>query len=212
MTTPQDIADRWPAVEAAFASEGVTIRLPQALALLPKLGAVLANQPIPVDPSTPSHATPLLSDVDIVNAPDVRGWKETSRITRVAFDGKLTTIEHTQQDTWPEFRPAGWQGDLQATVWLFLSRGDRWVGSAFIQLWKGAHQIGDLPNDFHKNWYYGTRWTPMEQHGPIRQGEPIGFLVSSGNCRDSVGPFSVMERSNLVIVPAADVAEYRWDA
>lgn len=211
MTTPQDIADRWPLIAAAFASEGVTISLAQALALVPKIGAALTGDALPSIPTVPLPTRVAIGDVQIVNAPDVRGWHETAKISRVTFDGRTTWIEHTKQHEWPNVRPPGWDGDLQSTVWLFLQIAGRWVGSAFIQLWRGRFDCGDVPSDFHINWYYGRRWTPLETHGPIRQGESIGLLVTSGNCRDSVGPFGPQERSNLVIVPASDVADYTWE-
>jgi hypothetical protein len=52
----------------------------------------------------------------------------------------------------------------------------------------------------------------MDTHGPIKPGELIGFMVTSGNARDSVGPYGPMERSNVVVVPAADVATYTFNA
>jgi len=51
----------------------------------------------------------------------------------------------------------------------------------------------------------------MHEHGPIKPGELIGFMVTSGNARDSVGPFGPKERSNVVVVKAADNATYTFD-
>ena len=160
-----------------------------------------------------------LASAQIVNAPDVREWRETTTITRVSFDGATTRIAFDKQDgpyRWPDVRPAGWDGDLQYTMWLFLQIRDKWVGSGFIQMWHGRDGSGssadpDVPSTYHDHWYYGTRWAPMHEHGPIRPGEMIGFMVTSGNARDSVGPFGPKERSNVVVVKAADHATYMFD-
>jgi hypothetical protein len=207
VTGPQQISDRWPQIQAAFASEGVTISLTQAINVLPKLqAAFLAPAPSqPVDPATD------LSNVRIVNAPDIRAWAETARITKVSFDGTATRIEFTKQEgpnRWPDQTPPGWQGPLQYTIWLFLKVNGEWVGSAFVQMWHGRDGSGsssdpDVPSLYHEHWYYGSRWSPMQLHGPIRAGELIGLLVTAGNARDSVGPM-LQERSNLVTVPATD--------
>jgi hypothetical protein len=207
MTTPQQLHDRWPQIQAAFAHEGVTISLAQALNVLPRVEAVLAEP----DPGQPTRPTIDLSGSRIVNAPDVRTWNETAAITKVSFDGAVTRIEFTKQDganRWPDVTPPGWQGPLQYTIWLFLKIDGQWVGSAFIQMWHGRDGSGspadpDVPSVFHDHWYYGTRWSPMQDHGPIRTGELIGLMVTAGNARDSVGPV-LQERSNLVAIPATD--------
>lgn len=207
MTDPQKISDRWPQVQAAFSSEGVTISLTQAMNVLPKVEAALAG-PVVARPAQPALD---LSTARIVNAPDVRGWAETATLTKLSFDGSTTRVEFTKQDgpsRWPDLTPPGWQGPLQYTLWLFLRVNGEWVGSGFIQMWygrdgSGSHADPDVPSLYHQHWYYGTRWSPMQEHGPIRAGESIGFLVSAGNARDSVGPV-LQERSNVVVVPATD--------
>ena len=80
MTGPQQIADRWPQIQAAFASEGVMISLTQALNVLPKLVSAMAG---PVPPQ--SIPTIDLAAARIVNAPDVRVWPETARISKVSL-------------------------------------------------------------------------------------------------------------------------------
>jgi hypothetical protein len=160
-----------------------------------------------------------LASAQIVNAPDIRLWRETAKITRVSFDGSTTRIAFDKQDganRWPDVRPPGWDGDLQYTIWLFLQVRGKWVGSAFVQMWHGRDGSGsaadpDVPSKFHEHWYYGTRWAPMDEHGPIQTGELIGFMVSSGNARDSLGPFGPKERSNIVVVKASDKATYTYD-
>ena len=49
----------------------------------------------------------------------------------------------------------------------------------------------------------------MPDHGPTRSGELIGFMVTAGNARDSVGPM-VQERSNVVVFPATDNASFTF--
>jgi hypothetical protein len=207
VTGPQQIADRWPQIQGAFASEGVDITLTQALNVLPKLVAALSG-PVPAQPTQPSFD---LAHARIVNAPDARAWAETAKITKVSFDGSATRVEFTKQEganRWPDQTPKGWDGPLQYTIWLFLKIDGQWVGSAFIQMWHGRDGSGsradpDVPSVYHDHWYYSSRWNPMPDHGPIRPGELIGFMVTAGNARDSVGPV-LQERSNVVVFPATD--------
>lgn len=162
-----------------------------------------------------------LSRAQIVNAPDVRTWAPTARITRVSFSGGVTRVAFTKQDgdgRWPDVTPPGWSGPLQYTLWLFVKTGDgSWAGSGFIQFWHGRDGSGsaadpDLPSVYDKHWYYAERWSPIFGHGQIQPGEQIGFMVTSGNERDSGGPFSVQERSNVVVFAATDNGAYNFDA
>lgn len=211
MTGPQEIVDHWPAIAAAFASEDVSITLPQALAVLPKIQAAFVVE-------RPGVPTLDLASARIVNAPDVRSWPETSRITEVSFDGSVTRVLHTKQfgdGAWPEVVPENWKGGLQYTIWLFRQIEGQWTGSAFIQMWQdrdgsGSPRDPDIPRVYHEHWFYGTRWNPIQTAGQIADGELLGFMVSSGNGRDSRGPYGPSERSNVVVVPAADVARYRF--
>jgi hypothetical protein len=213
VTDPQKISERWPQIQAAFSSEGVTISLTQAINVLPKVLAAVDGQvqPRPAQPALD------LSTVRIVNAPDARGWAETARITKLSFDGATTRVEFTKQDgpnRWPDSTPPGWEGPLQYTLWLFLRVNGEWIGSGFIQMWYGREGSGtnadpDVPSRYHEHWYYGSRWSPMQEHGPIRPDEPIGFMVTAGNARDSVGPM-LQERSNVVVVPATDNGSFTF--
>jgi len=161
-----------------------------------------------------------LQAAQIVNAPDVKAWPITTAITQVIFDGSTTRVVFDKQDgpnRWPDVTPPKWEGPLQYTLWLFRKLGDRWVGSAFIQFWHGREASGsatdpDVPSVYHLHWYYDRRWAPLNGSGPIAPGESIGFMVTSGNARDSVGPMSVQERSNIVVFPASDRATYRFPA
>src|SRR5438874_7529373 len=159
-----------------------------------------------------------LSRAKIVNAPEVRTWASTARITAVTFENGKTRVEFTKKDgstRWPDVRPAGWAGDLQYTLWLFVKNGDEWAGSAFIQFWHGRDGSGsaadpDVPSVYEKHWYYSDRWAPIYGHGPLHQGEQIGFMVTSGNERDSGGPFGPQERSNVVVFAATDSGTYNF--
>jgi hypothetical protein len=153
-----------------------------------------------------------LSAAQIVNAPDVRQWPITAALTQISFDGSMTSVAFTKKNgpgRWPDITPKGWDGPLQYTLWLFVKNGDTWVGSGFIQFWNGREGSGspndpDVPSVYHKNWYYAERWRPINGHGPIQPGEKIGLMVTSGNARDSAGPFGPSERSSVVVIAATD--------
>lgn len=159
-----------------------------------------------------------IQQAQIVNAPDVRNWPITTALTSVSFDGAVTRVAFTKQDgpnRWPDVTPPGWSGPLEYTLWLFVKNGDQWVGSGFIQFWNGRDGSGnpsdpDVPSRYATNWYYSQRWSPIFGHGPIQAGEQIGFMVTSGNQRDSVGPNSVAERSNVVVFAATDNGHYTF--
>jgi len=152
-----------------------------------------------------------LSAAKIVGAPDARAWPITTALTQVSFDGSMTRVNFDKKDgpaRWPDVTPAGWDGPLQYTIWLFLQIGGEWVGSGFVQMWHGRDGSGspadpDVPSLFHKNWFYDQRWRPMDAHGPIQPGEQIGFMVTAGNARNNQGP-NGMQRSNVVLFAATD--------
>jgi hypothetical protein len=84
-------------------------------------------------------------------------------------------------------------------------------------MWNGRDGSGsaadpDVPSLYAKNWYYSARWTPIFGHGVIQPGETIGFMVTSGNARDNVGPMSVQERSNIVTFKATDNGTFNFSA
>ena len=172
--------------------------------------------------AAPIHAQDMidLSRAQILNAPDVRTWAPTARLTGISFTNGVTRVAFTKQngpDSWPDTMSPGWAGPLQYTLWLFVRNGDQWVGSGFIQFWRGRDGSGtpadpDVPSVYDKHWYYAPRWSPIFGHGPILPGEQIGFMVSAGNARDSVGPFPVPERSNVVVFAATDTGAYSFDA
>lgn len=144
-----------------------------------------------------------LGGVVIHNSPDVRGWPQTATITRLQFRPTGVHVEHTKNQgdgAWPNFRPAGWDGDLQYTLWIFLWIAGAWHGSGCIQFWQSCDQNGGPPEEFAKNWYYAAdRWAPMTGHQPAL-GELVGFMVTAGDARND-GAQSVQERSDVVCLP-----------
>ena len=64
-----------------------------------------------------------LSTVQIHNSHDVKSWPATATITKLEFRPTGVHVEHTRNHgpaSWPNFRPPGWDGDLQYTLWIFL--------------------------------------------------------------------------------------------
>jgi len=154
-----------------------------------------------------------LSAVQVVNAPDVSGWASTAAITQVVITPNNTVFTFTKNvgpNAWPNITPAGWDGPLQYTVWLIRKVNGNWVGSAFIQMWQDRNGVGDAPSDYVNNWYYSNRWAPIYGSGQLVPGETIGFMLTSGNERDSVGPYSVQERSNIVTLPTTDSGVFNF--
>jgi hypothetical protein len=144
-----------------------------------------------------------LSTVQIHNSHDVTSWPATATITRLEFRPTGVHVEHTRNQgpgSWPNFRPPGWDGDLQYTLWIFVQIAGQWHGSGCIQFWQSCDQNGGPPEEFARNWYYAAdRWAPMTGHQPA-PGELVGFMVTAGDARNS-GAQSVQERSNLVAIP-----------
>lgn len=175
-----------------------------------------ASAPLPPPPSDLDMFD--LSSAVIIQAPDVRNWRRTARINEIEFNGVNSRIAFTKQDglgRWPDITPPEWSDPMQYTWWLFRWLAEVWIGSAFIQMWHDRPGSGDavrpdVPSLYDRNWYYGPRWTPLYGSGPIRSGEKIGMMVTSGNQRDSVGPDSVMERSNTVTIRATDNGRFTW--
>lgn len=144
-----------------------------------------------------------LSTVQILNSPDTRGWPATATITKLEFRATGVHVEHTKRlgpGAWPSFRPAGWDGDLQYTLWIFLNINGQWRGCGGIQFWQDCDQNGGPPEEFAKNWYYDVnRWGPMTGYQP-KPGELVGFMVSAGDAR-GLGLHPIDERSTVVLMP-----------
>jgi len=179
---------------------------------------LLAGVVLWAGPLRAQDAFPLVS-AQIVHAPDVTAWPQTATITRLTFGNGQTSVDFTKKNgpgRWPDIRPAGWDGDIQYTLWLCLQT-PQWTCSAFIEFWNSRPASGspadpDVPSRYHANWYYAERWSPLFGHGPIKPGESIAFLVTSGDARDSKGPYGPSERSNVVVVQATDNGDFAFAA
>ena len=101
--------------------------------------------------------------------------------------------------------PPGWSGGLQYTLWIVLNINGQWHASGCIEFWRGLYESGGPVTGYARDWYYDpVRWGAMAGHQPA-PGEQVGFFVTSGDARNN-GPSSVMERSNVVVVPFPSAA------
>ena len=95
----------------------------------------------------------IISDAIIHNSRDVCGWPATATITRLEFRPQGVHVVHTKQHgqgSWPDFRPPGWEGDLQYTLWIFLYIHGAWHGSGCINFWRDCDQNGGPPEQLRK--------------------------------------------------------------
>lgn len=145
-----------------------------------------------------------LSQVTILNSPDVRSWPATAQITALDFDNTGIRVDFTKRDgagSWPDIVPPGWDGPLQYTLWLFEKLNGGWFASGIIQYWRGLERAGGnvaKERQIARNWCYDQRWGPMNGYQPATS-EEVGFMVTSGNERGTDG-HAVAERSNIVTV------------
>lgn len=143
-----------------------------------------------------------LSAVTFHNSVNVSGWPATADVTRLEFRPTGVHIEHSKREgpgCWPNFRPAGWDGDLQYTLWLFERINGQWHGAGGIQFWQDCDQNGGPPEQFAQNWFYdANRWGPMTGYQPA-PGEMVGFMIAAGDQR-GIGKESVEERSPVYVM------------
>ena len=152
-----------------------------------------------------------IGTAQIVRGPDVRSWPITKTITSVTFTPNDTVVAYGPTP-WPN-QPWGAPGDsLQFTCWLFRKVNGTWVGSGFIERWQYGQGMGDAPSDYHRNWFYGDRWAPMHEPGPLQPTEQIGFMLTAGAAREDgiEGARSIQERTNIVLVPATDTGVFTF--
>lgn len=153
-----------------------------------------------------------LSTVQIHNSHDVRGWPITATLSQLQFRPTGVHVEHSKRNgdgCWPNFRPAGWDGDLQYTLWIFLNLNGQWHGCGGIQFWQSCDQNGGAPEKFAQDWYYDVnRWGPMTGHQPV-PGERVGFMVSAGDSRGE-GMHPVSERSQVIAIGFPNSGDV-WD-
>lgn len=156
--------------------------------------------PIPEPTPMPQPSSPFSwSSLQIIGeAPDVRAWAETTRITRVSLSTEGAALTFDAQSRWPDITSPGWDGPLQYTLWFAQQIDGRWYATGVIEFWRGLVAYGGdvtAPNQFGANWVYFA--------SPLRQpaiGETIGFFVTAGDQRRK-DVHAVAERSNLVTFP-----------
>jgi len=142
-----------------------------------------------------------ISQLQIENSPDVRGWAPTATISKIEFwRGAGLHIEFDKRATWPDVVPPGWDGPVQHTVWLLLKIDGRWYGSGVIECWRDRQSTDDddviANNQIARNWLYDGRWGPMQGHQP-QPGELVGVMVTAGDARGK-DVHGVAERSRIV--------------
>lgn len=160
--------------------------------------------PAPAPPSQDGHFDGELNTGNLTpaNAPDFRGWVQSTAITEVRLDLDNVRVTFDKQDgpnRWPDITPPGWSGTLQYSLGLCLRPSGSWVCSAPIELWHGKdgsggqiQQNGQIP----KNWFYDGRWGALNGYQP-KAGEQIGVFVLAGDARNAFNPNQ--ERSNIVL-------------
>jgi len=149
----------------------------------------------------PAVAQVDITQLQIENSPDVRGWAPTATISKIEFwRGAGLHIEFDKRATWPDVVPPGWDGPVQHTVWLLLKIDGRWYGSGVIECWRDRQSTDDddviANNQIARNWLYDGRWGPMQGHQP-QPGELVGVMVTAGDARGK-DVHGVAERSRIV--------------
>jgi hypothetical protein len=172
------------------------------------LGTLLVLVACLLSLAAPAFAQDMIdpSTIQIVNAPDFRGWKVAGRFSEItAQPGSVTFVvdgqscDRTPQSCWPIVNAS--IGPIQFTIWLFVQINGQWVGSAFIEGVNNYNTtVGDNFGDYARDWYYCCRWNPMTGH-VIQDGETIGFMFGGGDQRDGQGPNTGI-RSNIVTIQA----------
>lgn len=151
-----------------------------------------------------------LGQTTIHNSPsDVAQWPATAKVLSLAIQLQGFQIDFTKRDgagSWPDYVPPGFGGPIEYTLWSVEKVNGPWHASGPIQIWRDPSHtlwIGGQPSMLAQNWYYDPgRWGPLSGYQPA-VGEPVGFFVTAGNARNvpAPGATSVLERSNVVIVP-----------
>jgi hypothetical protein len=162
----------------------------------------------PPPPSSPDAIDP--SQITFVNnPPDLGSWATTARITYIQFRSDAMIVDFDKRSVWPNLPfnpgdppdPSG--GGIQYTLGLCFNISGHWYCSAAIQFWQGRDlEAAGTPTSIPTNWFYDSRWGPMNGYMPA-QGETIGFFVVAGNVRNLLDSSlaAVKERSGIVLVP-----------
>jgi hypothetical protein len=170
------------------------------------------NTPTPGSPTPPPPGTPTgplpppvssldISQVNILNSPDVSSWAQTATINSVNLSPVSVNFDKKDgSGAWPDYCCyPGFTGPLQYTVWLIENINGTWYGSGGIEFWHDRSDTGDSIYQARQDWYYATdRWGPMATH-ILQSGEQIGIMVTAGDARNSNGSI-LHERSNIYLI------------
>lgn len=174
--------------------------------------------------ATAAFAQPL----HVVSSPNVLGFRETARITKITFEPNDFKIEFDKSSTWPEAHVPGWgdpnftdaqkascavpgidNGCIQFTLWPVIMINGEWFTTGALEFWIGKSNVGGPYSEAGKNWY--DKMPPMAFVQP-RAGDRVGFMVVAGDQRLK-DVRSVEERSSVawVTVPANDTGVFTFD-
>jgi hypothetical protein len=140
-------------------------------------------------------------------SPSVASRVQTAQITQINFTEHGIVIDFTKRDglvRWPDVVPPGWDGPIQYTVWIGMQLQGQWHMCSVLEFWYGRGQNADSDaggnatreSQIQRNWTYFCG--PMARQP--QSGEPVAFMVSSGDQR-RMDVTAVRERSNVVVIP-----------
>jgi hypothetical protein len=148
---------------------------------------------------------------------DVADWPQTVFISRMEMDpsGGLTLLFRNPLPVQWNCRPAGWDGDIQYTVWAVVRTSTTLHAAGFIQMWQtrpmGHSELPPILTGY-SNWWGDVRhlWGDMSDYVP-QTGDTVGFFVSACNAR--LASEGLHERSNVVsvVLPVGDRGSFTFD-
>jgi len=168
---------------------------------------VSASTPVAINVGNPQPPAPGsgdqidLSQAQIVNSPDVRGWPIQTSLSIPQVEPSIVPV--FDDPGWPDVIPPGFQGPIEFTLWCFARPdGQTWIGAGYIEFWRGRpdaghNDAGDVQHQLMENWFYITPGLAgyLPSHG-----EQVAFMVTAGDARLNKGPYPVEGRSNAVLV------------
>jgi len=140
--------------------------------------------------------------------PDLMSWDVTAHVTSVDFSPDAFPLDFDRRDgpnRWPDLDFGdGGGGTLQYTEGMCLNIGGQWYCSACLQMWYGRELTASTPPSYvGQNWFYDSRWGPMQGHQPV-DGEIVGLFVGTGNLRGKAFTGAqcpqICERSDVAFV------------
>jgi hypothetical protein len=203
---------QWPA--APTPPFNVAVTAPYCEAVYQAVNAATTSISISMTcgPATPNTDQIDMTQVTVYDSPpDTPSWPVTTYITELdiadpAIGAPAFYINFTKRDgnlTWPPNPPGG--SSIEYCLWSVEYIGGQWAASGPMQLWQGDEYQGGGPAGFAVDWYYDSRWGPLNGYQPA-VGELVGFFVSAGNARNVLddSQTAVLERSNVLLVPFPD--------